>query len=128
MQFSLCFPIWVVRVKVDEVRGHLVADVQVDDPVHEVEAKEGEGEEDIKKIDAVLEVLQVPEKPDTVQGKKAIIQQFNRWAPVAHGLQKRRRLAAVSLEGSSPALDITMQKGTHLKSAWLHAFCPSCVP
>ena len=46
LQFSLCFPIWVVRVKVDEVGGHLVADVQVDDPVHQVEAKEGEGEED----------------------------------------------------------------------------------
>lgn len=30
----------------DEVLGHLVADVQVDDPVHEVEAGEGDGEED----------------------------------------------------------------------------------
>ena len=30
----------------DEVLGHLVADVQVDDPVHEVETREGDGEED----------------------------------------------------------------------------------
>ena len=29
-----------------EVLGDLVADVQVDDPVHEVEAGEGDGEED----------------------------------------------------------------------------------
>ena len=33
-------------VQVDEVGGHLVADVEVDDPVHEVEAEEGEGEQD----------------------------------------------------------------------------------
>ena len=33
-------------VEVDEVLGDLVADVEVDDPVHEVEAEEGEREED----------------------------------------------------------------------------------
>jgi len=33
-------------VEQDEVLGHLVADVQVDDPVHEVEAGKGDGEED----------------------------------------------------------------------------------
>ena len=37
---------WIEFVQVDEVRGDLVADVEVDDPVHEVEAEEGEGEED----------------------------------------------------------------------------------
>ena len=33
-------------VEEDEVLRDLVADVQVDDPVHEVEAGEGDGEED----------------------------------------------------------------------------------
>ena len=33
-------------VEVDEVLCDLVADVEVDDPVHEVEAEEGEREED----------------------------------------------------------------------------------
>ena len=45
-QGSLFFSPLSAGVEQDEVLGHLIADVQIDDPVHEVEAGEGDGEED----------------------------------------------------------------------------------